>query len=152
MRVRVLDPELTPLRAHDTDAGLDLRASKRFVLEPGQRMLIGTGVEIVGKPGTVVILKPRSSLAVMGIDVMAGVIDAGYEGEVKALLINHSDELVVGGRGDRICQAIQLDLTDEPDVFEYPSRDDERAFVEKWANRKSKTVRGKGGFGSTGAR
>jgi dUTP pyrophosphatase len=135
-----LDPELpTPRRAHDGDAGADLFAREDTTLEPGAWAAVPTGVAIAVPDGHVGLVAPRSGLAARNaISVVngPGVIDAGYRGEIKAILINHSDAAVSLRRGDRIAQLLVL-----------PAPDWEFAEVEAL----DESSRGEGGFGSTGA-
>jgi dUTP pyrophosphatase len=78
-----------PFRANASDAGYDLFSTDYVTLEPFQRKLISTGINIEIPEGFYGRVAPRSGLACKkGIDVMAGVIDSGYRGEVKVLLIN----------------------------------------------------------------
>lgn len=144
MRVIVHDIDLIPERKHETDAGLDLKASRTVVLMPGERYLMDTGVSFQVNHGCYVQLRDRSGLAVKhGISVLAGVIDRGYTGEIKACLINHGDDEVIIQRGDRICQAIELPLEPTRDIFITPDGDTIQAET-------LSSVRGGDGFGSTG--
>ena len=78
-----------PFRANTSDAGYDLFSTDYVTLEPFQRRLISTGINVEIPEGFYGRVAPRSGLACKkGIDVMAGVIDSGYRGEVKVLLIN----------------------------------------------------------------
>ena len=78
-----------PFRANASDAGYDLFSTEYVTLEPFQRKLISTGINVEIPEGFYGRVAPRSGLACKkGIDVMAGVIDSGYRGEVKVLLIN----------------------------------------------------------------
>tara|TARA_R110001583_G_scaffold125125_6_gene276628 strand:- start:1137 stop:1610 length:474 start_codon:yes stop_codon:yes gene_type:complete len=78
-----------PFRANTSDAGYDLFSTDYVTLEPFQRKLISTGINVEIPEGFYGRVAPRSGLACKkGIDVMAGVIDSGYRGEVKVLLIN----------------------------------------------------------------
>lgn len=107
------DPNLDQLvKAHPTDAGYDLCCAEHTALVPARESaLIATGVRMAIPVGYVGIVKPRSGLAVkQGIDVGAGVIDAGYRGEVKVLLFNHSDADVQFKYGDRIAQLVVLPI------------------------------------------
>ena len=82
-----------PFRANPSDAGYDLFSTQYETLEPFQRKLISTGINIEIPEGFYGRIAPRSGLACKkGIDVMAGVIDSGYRGEIKVLLINFSFE------------------------------------------------------------
>ena len=78
-----------PFRANESDAGYDLFSTEYVMLEPFQRKLISTGINVEIPQGFYGRVAPRSGLACKkGIDVMAGVIDSGYRGEIKVLLIN----------------------------------------------------------------
>ena len=78
-----------PFRANTSDAGYDLFSTDYVTLEPFQRRLISTGINVEIPEGFYGRVAPRSGLACKkGIDVMAGVIDSGYRGEIKVLLIN----------------------------------------------------------------
>ena len=82
-----------PFRANTSDAGYDLFSTDYVTLEPFQRKLISTGINIEIPEGFYGRVAPRSGLACKkGIDVMAGVIDSGYRGEIKVLLINFNFE------------------------------------------------------------
>src|SRR5438034_2135523 len=141
MRISVkrLDPDLPlPRYARASDAGLDLHAAERVVIEPGGRALVRTGVAVAIPPGYAGLVLPRSGLAFRhGVTVLnaPGLIDAGYRGEVKVLLVNHDHETATFARGERIAQLViqpiahaRLDI-----VEDLPA-----------------SQRGDGGFGSTG--
>tara|TARA_Y100000590_G_scaffold304059_1_gene342846 strand:- start:383 stop:811 length:429 start_codon:yes stop_codon:yes gene_type:complete len=135
-----LDPELpTPLPSHPGDAGADLFARIDFVLEPGEWQTVPTGIAVAIPDGHVGLVAPRSGMAVRNaISVVngPGVIDAGYRGEIKAVIINHGSESVEFQRGDRIAQLLVLEAPDW-EFFVVDHLGDSR--------------RGAGGFGSTGA-
>lgn len=96
-----------PSRAYLSDAGLDLCADASVQIRPGERALISTGIAVSIDPGKVGLIWPRSGMAIRdGIDVGAGVIDAGYRGEVKVLLFNHGELPVFIEAGDRIAQLL----------------------------------------------
>ena len=78
-----------PFRANESDAGYDLFSTEYVTIEPFQRKLISTGINVAIPQNFYGRLAPRSGLACKkGIDLMAGVIDSGYRGEIKVLLIN----------------------------------------------------------------
>jgi len=119
VRVKKLDPEaIIPTKSHSTDAGWDLYALKNYSIRGGFRSTIKTGVSFEIPDGMVGLIWPRSGLAAkQGIDVLAGVIDSGYRGEIKVCLLNttkhgaweydDSPEVVVDIKpGDRIAQII----------------------------------------------
>jgi dUTP pyrophosphatase len=127
-----------PLPSYGSDgaAGLDLSAKHNQTIYPGQRVMIDTGFAWHIWPGYVGMIRPRSGQAAKhGIDVLAGVIDSDYRGEVRAMLINHGAATVAIKAGDRIAQMV---------IQEYarttPVEVDELTGTE----------RGDGGFGGTG--
>jgi dUTP pyrophosphatase len=142
MEVRIVNKSGYSLPAYETQhsAGVDLRAaiSERITLAPGQRELIPTGLFIALPDGSEAQIRPRSGLAFKkGITVLnsPGTIDADYRGEVKVLLINLGQEYCDIEPGDRIAQM----------VFARYERAEFSVTVEL-----DETVRGIGGFGSTG--
>jgi dUTP pyrophosphatase len=142
MEVRIVNKSGFALPAYETQhsAGVDLRAaiSERITLASGQRELIPTGLFIALPDGTEAQIRPRSGLAFKkGITVLnsPGTIDADYRGEIKVLLINLGQEYCDIEPGDRIAQM----------VFARYERAEFKVTVEL-----DETVRGIGGFGSTG--
>lgn len=111
VQIQILDTELEiPRYAKDGDAGVDLRSTKKLILEPGQRALVKTGIAIALPVGYVGLVHPRSGLAVKhGITVVnaPGTIDSGYRGEIMVCLLNtdRSESFSIE-RGDRIAQLI----------------------------------------------
>ena len=80
---------IIPAQGHPSDAGYDLHALSPVLIGPGKRWLVNTGIFVAIPEGYVGLIKPRSGLALKhGIDVLAGVIDAGYRGEVCVVLLN----------------------------------------------------------------
>lgn len=131
------DAAMLPARAKPSDAGADLFSTHDDAIAPGQRRLIKTGIAVAIPEGHYGRIAPRSGLAwKRGIDVMAGVIDAGYRDELGVVLINLSDEVFNIKRGDRIAQLII-----------------EKCEEVKWnvVGELPESVRGEGGFGSTGS-
>jgi dUTP pyrophosphatase len=141
MQIEVLriEPDaFFPTRSHDSDAGLDLYAYEEFRLWDQSRAFVRTGIAVNIPHGYVGLIWPRSGLAAKSIDTLAGVIDAGYQGEILVNLINHSQ----GGymsfdRGDRIAQLL-VQRVELPTLVE----------VEAFANN---SHRGGNGHGSTGS-
>lgn len=114
---------------------MDLCSTEEIIINPGNRALIGTGLTIELDPLTEAQVRPRSGLAYNhGITVLnsPGTIDEGYRGEIKVLLINHSDEWFKVTVGMKIAQLVIAPII-RPDVL-----------VSK------ATERGNNGFGSTG--
>jgi dUTP pyrophosphatase len=138
-----LDPDLpAPAYAHEGDAGADLRAREAVTLAPGGgRALVPTGVAIALPPGTAGFVQPRSGLALRhGVTCLntPGLIDCGYRDELKVLLVNTDPaEPFTIERGDRIAQLV-IQRVEQADFVEVDDLGD--------------SVRGTGGFGSTGRR
>ncbi|MET8775160.1 dUTP diphosphatase [Nocardia sp. NPDC004654] len=135
-----LDPGIpVPTRAHAGDAGVDLCTTEDVILEPGERVLVGTGVAVALPVGTVGLIHPRSGLAAKtGLSVVntPGTVDAGYRGEIKVCLINHDPRTRIElRRGDRIAQLL-VQRVELVDFVEVDQLDD--------------TTRGAGGYGSSG--
>jgi len=119
---------------------MDLRAAEAVTLKPGARHLVPTGLSIALPQGFEAQVRPRSGLAVKhGVTVLnsPGTIDCDYRGEVKVPLINHGQDDFVIARGDRIAQMVVAPVT-RISWSEVESLDE--------------TVRGTGGFGSSGQR
>lgn len=127
-----------PTKAHDTDAGWDLYANGYFQIPPLSRGLIATGVHFAIPKNHVGLIWPRSGLAVKhGVQVLAGVIDAGYRGEVLVCLYNSDPkEYLNFYQGNKIAQI----LFQEVSQFELVAVSD-----------LDNTERNTGGFGSSGA-
>lgn len=109
-----------PIRSTKHSAGYDLFSTKTVSIKAGARELISTGIsweKTCPNSKEVGFIKPRSSLAYKhGIDVMAGVIDGDYTGEIKVLLINHGFQHFHIKSGDKIAQIVLLDyVITEPD-------------------------------------
>ena len=127
-----------PSYAHPGDAGLDLYAAVAVSLEPGESKLVGTGLSIELPPSTEAQVRPRSGLALkQGITVLntPGTIDHGYRGEVGVILINHGRVRFDVHPGMKIAQMVIASCL--------------TVSVEE-IGELSGTVRGQGGFGSTG--
>ncbi len=158
IKVKKLYPHaMLPTRGSDNAAGYDLYAAfdkvgDSIVLYPGQRRAIKTGIAValtweelrgdehsegVVTSGYYLRVAPRSGLAVkQGIDVLAGVVDLDYRGEVMVALLNTGDQPVTINQGDRIAQLIVESIAN-PEVDE------------TWDELPT-TARGSDGFGSTG--
>ena len=111
LRIARLDERARlPTRAHDGDAGLDLYALDDALLAPGQRTSVPTGIAVEIPPGQAGLVLPRSGLAARhGISVVnaPGLIDSGYRGEVRVLLLNTDrDQPFQVSAGDRIAQLV----------------------------------------------
>jgi len=88
---RVRDDAVLPTRAYDGDAGLDLAACESVTLGPGERATVSTGIAVEIPPGYAGFVQPRSGLAArhgIGVVNSPGLIDSGYRGEVRVVLLN----------------------------------------------------------------
>ena len=139
---RKLRPEAQlPSAQHAGDAGLDLCSAVDVVVEPGERVMIPTGVAVAIPEGHAGLVLPRSGLASKQGLTMAnspGLIDAGYRGEVICAAVNLDREDAVKILvGDRIAQLVIIELPNVEPI---------------WVQELPESSRGEGGFGSTGAR
>jgi dUTP pyrophosphatase len=118
-----------PTRAYEGDAGLDLAACERVELGPGERAVVSTGLTVAIPDGHAGFVQPRSGLAARhGIAVLnsPGLIDAGYRGELKVVLLNTDrNERFVVEPGMRIAQLVIVPvvLSEPEEVSELPSSD-----------------------------
>ena len=140
LRFRRLVPAATPpSRAHEGDAGYDLHAAEPVTLGPGERAVVGTGIALAIPDGHAGLVLPRSGLAFKhGIALVnaPGLIDSGYRGELRVLLLNTDREHPFDVEpGDRIAQLVVVQVA-LPELNEVDALDE--------------TARGLGGFGSTG--
>ena len=136
---RLSDAAIPPTRAHPGDAGYDLHAAERATVPAGARATVGTGIALEIPEGWAGLVLPRSGLAARhGITLTnaPGLIDAGYRGEVRVLLLNTDPATPFEvAPGDRIAQ-LMLVRHSAPELDEVDSLE--------------KSARGDGGFGSTG--
>jgi len=136
---------IIPTRAKEGDAGYDLYSVEDVVILPGESKLVSTQVAFEIPPGYVGLIWPRSSMSVkLGIDVLAGVIDSGYRGEVGVCLLNTNpyitdtqahDNAVQISKGERIAQILIQQLS---------------GLELKEVDELSDSERGETGFGSSG--
>ncbi len=136
---KLTDGAVLPSRAHAGDAGLDLYACEAAHLGPGERWSVGTGIAVQIPEGHAGLVLPRSGLArEHGIALVnaPGLIDSGYRGEVRVLLLNTdpADTFRIAP-GERIAQLVIAPIA-APDPVE--------------ADALTETARGEGGFGSSG--
>lgn len=135
--IQKLDPRATlPTFAHADDAGMDICALEETVIQAGQRVFVKTGIAVAIPVGYVGLLWDKSGLArTYGLTLVAGVIDAGYRGEIQVGIYNVATEPVSFATGDKVAQLLVQPIT-HPEVVEVDTLPD--------------TARGMGGFGSTG--
>lgn len=96
-----------PRQARQWDAGYDLVSTTAGIIPAGDRDGFGTGIAVAIPEGYAGFIKPRSGLAIRhGIDVLGGVIDSGYRGEIRVILQNHGHEDFEVNTGDRIAQLV----------------------------------------------
>lgn len=140
LSVKRLDPGIDlPAAANPGDAGLDLRSTMDVTIKPGERVVVPAGIAVAIPGGYAGFVQPRSGMAArhgLGVVNSPGLIDSGYRGEIKVVLINlDPSEPVVIARGERMAQLVILPVpavvVDEVD--DLPASD-----------------RGDSGFGSTG--
>ena len=137
--IRLSEAATLPTRVHDSDAGLDLYAAEGARIGPGQRVSVGTGLAVAVPDGLAGLVLPRSGLALKhGISLVnsPGLIDPGYRGEVRVLLLNtDSTSEFRLAKGDRVAQLILV-----PIAHASPQESDTL----------DSTARGEQGFGSSG--
>jgi dUTP pyrophosphatase len=141
LEVKLLHPDAQPpLRGREGDAGYDLSCLESFVLRPGERRMVPTGVAIALPPFVAGLVLPRSGLAAKhGISLVnsPALIDPNYRGELRIVLVNHGDARFEARAGDRIAQLLLVPFL-SPEVRlvdELPPSSDDR---------------GENGFGSSG--
>jgi dUTP pyrophosphatase len=119
LQVRLLHPAARPpRRAHEHDAGYDLSCLDDVTLWPGRRRTVDTGVAVALPPGVAGLVTPRSGLASRhGITIVnaPGLIDPGYRGELRVVLLNTGDAPYAARAGDRIAQLLLVPFV-APDV------------------------------------
>ena len=136
LRFKQLDPTaVLPARGSALAAGLDVCSIEAIELQPKQRATVRTGLAVAIPPGFYGRVAPRSGLAAKnGLDVLAGVIDSDYRGEICCVLYNTGDQVIELPAGSKICQLI-VEKIITPEAA--------------WASDLDETARGAGGFGST---
>lgn len=136
LKVKRIHPEAKlPVYGHPGDAGLDLFSVVDRTLGPGEVFAVPTGIQVAIPPGFVGLVWDKSGISLKGVHRFAGVVDAGYRGEVRVVMANLGAEPFAISKGMKIAQMlIQPVLAVE--VVDADGLDD--------------TSRGEGGFGSTG--
>jgi dUTP pyrophosphatase len=136
LKVKRIHPEAKlPVYGHPGDAGLDLFSVVDRDLAPGEVFAVPTGIQVAVPPGHVGLVWDKSGLSLRSVHRLAGVIDAGYRGEVQVVLINLGGTPFAVRKGMKIAQLLVQPVA-VVTVVEADSLDD--------------TSRGQGGFGSTG--
>lgn len=140
-----------PQKGTELSAGYDLYASESGTINQNERKMIDTGIQIAIPKNYYGRIAPRSGLALKyGIDVLAGVIDADYRGNIKCILLNTGKDVFVYNIGDRIAQIIIekhydvqfVQMTNSISTFQVGIQ-----FIESESINKTERI---GGFGSTG--
>ena len=141
VRVKKLKPHaIIPTYANSSAAGIDAYSAEDYVILPGKRMLVSTGIAFALPEGYEMQVRPRSGLALKnGISIVntPGTLDSDYRGELSIILINHGDADFVVSRGMRVAQLV---------VHKF----EQVKFTEDHNLDSEQTKRGAGGFGSTG--
>ncbi|MBW2989191.1 dUTP diphosphatase [Candidatus Woesearchaeota archaeon] len=135
---KIKDNAIIPQYAHKGDAGLDLYSTEDYVVNPGERVLVSTGIRIAIPAGYEAQVRPKSGLALkQGISICntPGTVDSGYRGEIGCIVINHGNEEFRVEKQKKIAQMV-FNKVEEAEFEEVDGLDD--------------TSRGEGGFGSTG--
>lgn len=138
MKIKVLDKNCIPRKAHSIDAGFDVKARNEFVIPPKETVMIPTGVCVEIPVGMVGLLFPRSSISKTPLRMCnsVGVIDSGFTGEIKVPLQNtHHNLMIHINQYDKIAQLVVVPLADVSIEI---------------VDELEESERGNGGFGSTG--
>jgi len=127
---------IIPKYVHTNDAGMDFYAGESMVIKAGERVLVPTGIAMAIPSGYVGLIWDKSGMAAkFGLKTMAGVIDAGYRGEIKIVIHNLSNRDYQVEKGTKIAQML-IQKVEQKEIVEVTELDS--------------TARGEGGFGSTG--
>jgi len=136
LKVMKIHPEgKLPVYGHNGDAGLDLFSCEDMALGAGEAKPVPTGIKMAIPAGFVGLVWDKSGVSLKSVHRLAGVVDAGYRGEIRVVLINLGKEPFVISKGMKIAQML-IQPVESVDVEETGCLDD--------------TSRGEGGFGSTG--
>ncbi len=137
LNIKKIHPDAKiPTYAHYGDAGFDLFATETVTIPVGARVLVGTGIAMEIPDGYVGLIWDKSGLSIKhGLKNLGGVIDAGYRGEIKAGVVNLSDEDYTVVVGHKVAQML-IQKVERAEIVEVDELSD--------------TTRGHGGFGSTG--
>lgn len=144
--IAIRSDAIQPTKGSDLSAGYDLATPDAYTVQPKQQCMVSTGLRVLCPEGTYARIAPRSGLAAKhSIDVMAGVVDPDYRGEVKVILMNFGETPLHITPGMRIAQLIfeKYDPVSE-------KRGLDMVFESSDSDCTQTTGRGDGGFGSTG--
>jgi dUTP pyrophosphatase len=139
--IKLEDNLLFPVRAHQFDAGLDLKSTVNTMIAPNECKMVDTGIAVKIPPGYVGLVFARSSMGKVRVTLgnSVGVIDESYRGNIKVLIHNHGAAYYEIKKYDRIAQLVIMPIA-LPQLLVYEGTDD------GWND----TARGEGGFGSSG--
>ena len=136
LKVKKIHPKAKlPVYGHPGDAGMDLFACVDRTLAPGELYAVPTGIQMAIPRGSVGLIWDKSGVSLKGVHRLAGVVDAGYRGEVQVVLVNLGRDPFKIKAGMKIAQML-IQTVSTVEIRESDSLDD--------------TSRGEGGFGSTG--
>ncbi|MFC2168496.1 dUTP diphosphatase [Acidobacteriota bacterium] len=136
LKVKKLSPDARlPLYGHKGDAGMDLFSSLDYVLKKNEIFAVPTGICVEIPKGYVGLIWDKSGVSLKGAHRMAGVVDAGYRGEIKVVMVNLGQESFVIEKGMKIAQML-IQAVEGVEIVEVDNLED--------------SSRGEGGFGSTG--
>jgi len=135
-KVKKLSPDaIIPSKDNPADAGIDIYTNESYTLQPGERYMFSTGISVEFPEGYVALFWDRSGLGSKGIHRLAGVVDSGYRGEWKVVLLNTTNEPYEIKKGDKIVQCV-LQKFEPVKIAEVEELND--------------STRGEKGFGSSG--
>lgn len=136
LKVKKMSPDAKlPLRGHKGDAGMDLFSSMAYALQKGEIYAVPTGIKVEIPMGYVGLIWDKSGVSLKGVHRLAGVVDAGYRGEIKVVMVNLGRDPFIIDKGMKIAQLLVQPVV-EVEVEEVEDLED--------------SSRGEGGFGSTG--
>ncbi len=138
LRIKKINPGARlPVYGHAGDAGMDLFAAEEVVLGAGEVKAVPTGVKMAIPGGYAGLIWDKSGISLQGVHRLAGVVDAGYRGEVKVVMVNLGKKPYVFKKGQKVAQILiqPVQAVEVVDVGE---------------DELDETSRGEGGFGSTG--
>lgn len=136
LKVKKMRPDVKlPLYGHKGDAGMDLFSASGYVLQKGEIFAVPTGIKVEIPAGYVGLIWDKSGVSLKGVHRLAGVVDAGYRGEIKVVMVNLGQDPFVIEKGMKIAQML-IQAVESVEIEEVEDLKD--------------TSRGEGGFGSTG--